>query len=63
MFVELAGIEPASKQGNHTFSTCLFQPLIFVLQQDLDHQLEPYPLKFHHTGEALNDYSRFACAA
>ncbi len=42
--VELAGIEPASKQGNHTLSTRLFQTLIFVLQQDLDHQLEPYPL-------------------
>ena len=49
--MELAGIEPASKQGNHTLSTRLFQTLIFVLQQDLDHQLEPYPLNFIvHTG-------------
>lgn len=44
--VELAGIEPASKQGNHTLSTRLFQPLIFVLQQDLNHQPQPYPLIF-----------------
>jgi len=28
--VELAGVEPASKQGNHTLSTRLFQPSIFV---------------------------------
>ena len=28
--VELAGVEPASKQGNHTLSTRLFQPLVFV---------------------------------
>ena len=42
--MELAGVEPASKQGNHALSTCLFQPLVFVQQQDLDHQLLPYPL-------------------
>ena len=42
--VELAGVEPASKQGNHKLSTRLFQTLVFVLQQDLDHQLQPYPL-------------------
>ena len=44
--VELEGVEPSSKQGNHTLSTRLFQPLVFVLQQDLDHQLQPYPLNF-----------------
>ena len=44
--VELEGIEPSSKRGNHTLSTCLFQPLIFEQQQDLDHQLLPYPLNF-----------------
>ncbi len=44
--VELAGVEPASKQGNHTLSTRLFQTLVFVPQQDLDHQLRPYPLNF-----------------
>ena len=42
--VELAGVEPASKQGNHTLSTRLFQTLVFVPQQDMDHQLRPYPL-------------------
>ena len=39
--VELEGVEPSSKQGNHTLSTRLFQPLVFVRQQDLDHQLTP----------------------
>jgi len=42
--VELAGVEPASAQGNHTLSTCLFRTLIFEQQQDPDHQLLPYPL-------------------
>ena len=27
--VELEGIEPSSAQGNHTLSTCLFQPSVF----------------------------------
>ena len=39
--VELEGVEPSSKQGNHTLSTRLFQPSVFVRQQDLDHQLTP----------------------
>ena len=26
LFVELEGIEPSSKQGNHTLSTCLSWP-------------------------------------
>ena len=43
--VELEGVEPSSKQGNHTLSTCLFLTLVFVLQQDQDHQLPSYPLK------------------
>ena len=43
--VELEGVEPSSKQGNHTLSTCLFQTAVFVRQQDLDHQLTPYPQK------------------
>ena len=34
--VELEGIEPSSAQGNHMLSTCLFQPSVFVLRQDLD---------------------------
>ena len=57
--VELEGVEPSSKQGNNTLSTRLFQPLIFELWQDLDHQPQPYPLKFHQGGEAHHDYSRF----
>lgn len=61
--MELVGFEPTSKRGNHTLSTCLFQTLIFVLRQDLDHQPEPYLLKFHHPCGAKNDYFRFACAA
>ncbi len=36
--VELEGVEPSSKQGNHTLSTRLFWPLVFVLWQDPDHQ-------------------------
>ncbi len=39
--VELEGVEPSSKQGNHTLSTRLFQPSVFEHQQDLDHQLTP----------------------
>ena len=46
LIVELEGVEPSSAQGNHTLSTRLFQPLVFVHQQDLDHQLIPYPLNF-----------------
>ena len=45
--VELEGIEPSSKQGNHTLSTRLFRPSVFVLRQDPDHQLQPYLLRFH----------------
>ncbi len=36
--VELEGFEPSSKQGNHTLSTRLFQPSVFELRQDLNHQ-------------------------
>ena len=39
--VELEGVEPSSKQGNHTLSTRLFQTSVFEHQQDLDHQLTP----------------------
>ena len=56
-FVEMEGIEPSSKQGSHTLSTCLFLPLVFVIQQDQDHQLYPYPLKFHWQHEATVNYS------
>ena len=61
--VELAGVEPASKQGNHTLSTRLFQTLVFVRRQDLDHPPTPYPLKFHLPIEALTNYFRFTCTA
>ena len=37
--VDLRRFELRSAQGNHTFSTCLFQPSVFVPQQDLNHQL------------------------
>ena len=37
--VELEGVEHSSKRCDLTLSTCLFQPLIFVCQQDLNHQL------------------------
>ena len=61
--VEMEGIEPSSKQGSHTPSTCLFLPLIFVMQQDQDHQLHPYPLKFHWQHEAAVNYSRIYSTA
>ena len=61
--VELEGIEPSSAQGNHTLSTRLFQPLIFEVWQDLDHQSYPYPLKFHPSIEAYPSYFRFTCTA
>ena len=44
--VELEGIEPSSKRGNHMLSTCLSLPSVFVCKQDQSHQLAPYPLKF-----------------
>ncbi len=59
----MEGIEPSSKQGNHTLSTCLFLPWVFVMQQDQDHQLHPYPLKLHQRSEASADYSRFYSTA
>ena len=61
--VELEGFEPSSAQGNHTLSTRLFQPLVFVTWQDLDHQPCPYPLKFHTCNEACKSYFRFTCTA
>ena len=41
----------------------LISALIFVMQQDLSHQLHPYPLKFHQPVEAPVDYSRFYSTA
>ena len=57
--VELEGVEPSSKQGNHTLSTRLFRTSVFVLRQDPDHQPQPYPLRFRRRGGARADYSRF----
>ena len=59
----MEGIEPSSKQGSHTLSTCLFLPWVFVMQQDQDHQLHPYPLNFHLCAEARMGYFRFYSTA
>ena len=59
--VELEGIEPSSKRGNHMLSTCLSLPSVFVHKQDQSHQLVPYPLKLRLCREAGNGYLRFCC--
>ena len=59
--MELEGIEPSSKRGNHMLSTCLSLPSVFVRKQDQSHQLTPYPLNLHHRCEAINSYFRFYC--
>ena len=59
--VELEGIEPSSKRGNHMLSTCLSLPSVFVRKQDQSHQLAPYPLKFRLWREAARDYLRVCC--
>ena len=41
----------------------LIPDFIFVIHQDLDHQVHPYPLKLHHDIGACRDYFRFYCAA
>ena len=46
IFVELEGVEPSSKQGNHMLSTRLSLPSVFVHKQDQSHQPVPYPLNF-----------------
>ena len=61
--VELEGIEPSSKQGNHTLSTCLFRTSIFESRQDPDHRSRPYPQKLHHAAGARRGYFRFNCTA
>ena len=50
--MDLEGFEPSSARGNHMLSTCLFQPLVFVRRQDLDHPPTPYPLNFRPRIEA-----------
>ena len=59
--VELEGIEPSSKRGNHMLSTCLSLPSVFVRKQDQSHQLTPYPLRFRLWREAANGYLRLCC--
>ena len=60
-YVELEGVEPSSKRGNHTLSTRLVFGGVFEHKQDRDHQLVPYPLKSHHSIKACCSQSRFAC--
>ena len=59
--MELEGIEPSSKRGNHMLSTCLSLPSVFVRKQDQSHQLTPYPLKFRRWCKATNGYLRLCC--
>lgn len=59
--VELEGVEPSSKQGNHTLSTRLSRPSVFVRKQDPSHPFTPYPLRFHRPCKAADDYLRFSC--
>lgn len=59
--VELVGFEPTSKQGNHTLSTRLSRPSVFVRKQDPSHPFTPYPLRFHRPCKAADDYLRFSC--
>ena len=40
-FVELEGVEPSSKRGSHTLSTCLSLPSVFERRQDQSHQPAP----------------------
>ena len=39
--VDLEGVEPSSKRGSHTLSTCLSLPSVFVHKQDQSHPLIP----------------------
>ena len=50
--VELEGVEPSSKQGNHMLSTRLVIGGVFERRQDRDRQPAPYPLKCRRCIEA-----------
>ncbi len=63
LLVELEGVEPSSKQGTNTLSTCLSPPSVFVSGQDRSHQLRPYLLKLHQRIAACTDYSVYFCAS
>lgn len=59
--VDLEGIEPSSKRGNHMLSTCLFP--YWIVGQSVGREQPctmPYPLKFHLRHEATADYLRYA---
>ena len=58
-FVELEGIEPSSKRGNNTLSTCLSLPAIFVRRQDQGHQPIGLSSKSHLRCEANANQFRF----
>ncbi len=51
--VDLEGFEPSSARLDHMLSTRLFQPLVFVYWQDLDHQPIPYPLRVSSSDRGL----------
>ena len=53
VWVDLEGVEPSSKQGSHTLSTCLSLPSVFEYRQDQSHQPIPYPLKFRISDEEI----------
>jgi hypothetical protein len=57
----VSGIYPTEPavMTRQPIATRLFQPLVFVHQQDLDHQLMPYPLNFTNTprhAPAISDF-------
>ena len=45
--VELEGIEPSSKRGNHTLSTCLFRTWFSCCDKTRTTHRQPYLLNFH----------------
>ena len=57
--MELEGIEPSSKRGNNTLSTCLSLPLIFVRRQDQGHQPIGLSSKSYLPCEAKANQFRF----
>ena len=52
--VELEGVEPSSKQGNHMLSTRLVIGKVFERRQDRDRQPAPYPQECRQCIEACN---------
>ena len=61
--VDLRRVELRSAQGNHTLSTCLFQPLVFEHWQDLNHQPMLYPLNFIWAARHTQTISDLTCTA